>query len=285
MIPPRVSHVEISPFGLEEARQFLAAIKGDRLEALYTVALALGLRQGEALGLRWEDVDLENGNISISHALQRIGGKLTLVEPKSTSSRRTIPLPPFAIVALSTRHTRQAEERLLAGADWQETKFVFTTKTGAPFDPSNVWKYYKRVLGKAGLRDQRLHDLRHCCASLLLVQGVSPRTVMEILGHSQISLTMNTYTHVVPELKRQATDQLDDLLGPLTRVAKATVSTPVGVNSGVIEVDLVADTDLIITKTPALAGVISMSRDGLEPSTIGLKGQWTAVSRHQRRKC
>jgi integrase len=269
--PPRVAHKEISPLSPEEARDFLAAVKGDRLEALYTVALAVGLRKGEALGLQWQDFDHNEGSITVRHALQRIDGNLVLVEPKSATSRRTIPLPPLAAEALVVHWKRQAHERLLAGMAWQENGHIFTTAIGTPLDPSNVTKYFKRVLKKAGIRDQRFHDLRHCCASLLLVQGVSPRTVMEILGHNQISLTMNTYSHVIPELKRQAVAQLESLLAPQENAPQTAVTTPVGVNSGVIEIDLVTESTTIQEDTPAIAGVISMSRDGLEPSTIGLK--------------
>ena len=183
--------------------------------------------------------------------------KLTLVEPKSAKSRRTITLPPFAAEALLGHYKRQAEERAAAGSTWQENGFMFTTTIGTPLDPSNVTKYFKRVLGKTGSRDQRFHDLRHCCASLLIAQGVSMRTVMEILGHSQMSLTMNTYAHVFSESKKQAATQLDDLLGLNARAPKVTDSIPVGVNSGVIEVDLVATDGLPKAKNPTLAGANS----------------------------
>jgi integrase len=273
--PPRIARKEISPFTPEEARDFLIAIRGDRLEALYTVALAVGLRRGEALGLRWEDIDFEKKYITVSHALQRIGGTLRLVEPKSASSRRTIPLPPFAVEAMLAHWKNQVTEKTAAGSNWREHGLVFTTKRGTPLDPDNVTKYFKRVLKKADSRDQRFHDLRHCCASLLVAQAVNPRTVMEILGHSQISLTMNTYAHVFLESKKQALDQLDTVLGLSARVEESadstTDSTPVGVNPGVIEVDLVAGTHHTKVKTPAVAGASDMRPEGFEPSTLGLR--------------
>ena len=210
--PPRAAHFEVRPLDPAQARTFLATVRGDRLEALYTVALALGLRQGEALGLRWDDVDVEAGVLHIRHALQRIDSKLQLVEPKSARSRRTIVLPDVVRDALRAHRVRQAEQRLGVGAEWEETGFVFTTAFGKPLNDSNVTHMFQRHLARAGLPHQRFHDLRHACASLLLAQGVSPRVVMELLGHSQITLTLNTYSHVLPGLQKQAAAQMDPLL-------------------------------------------------------------------------
>ena len=210
--PPRVRRAEIRPFGPEQARTFLVAVRGDRLEALYSVALAVGLRQGETLGLQWSDIDLDHATLTVRHALQWVDGKLVLVEPKSERSRRTVPLPASAVRTLRTHRARQLQERLLAGSRWQETGFVFTTSVGTPCDPHTIRRRYKSALRAAGLPPQRFHDLRHACASFLLAQGVQPRTVMETLGHSQISLTMNTYAHVMPTLQREAADKMDVIL-------------------------------------------------------------------------
>jgi integrase len=196
----------------EEARQFLEAIRGDRLEALYTVALAIGLRPGEALGLRWQDVNLEAGILTVQVALQRVDGVAQLVELKTRRSRRSLALPPFAVAALAAHRARQEEDRRLAGDTWEEYDLVFTTRRGRPLGPRNVIRSYRRMLRRAGISHRRLYDLRHTCASLLLVQGVHPRVVMDILGHSQISLTMNTYSHVIPELQQEAATRIDDLL-------------------------------------------------------------------------
>jgi integrase len=209
---PRVGHYEIHPFTPEEARAFLAAMKGDRLEALYSVALTMGLRQGEALGLCWKEVDLEMGYLRVSKQLQRFGGETRLVEPKTTRSRRTLALPASIARSLREHRDRQLKERRAAGSNWTETGLVFTTVAGKPIDATKISKDFHRHLDRAGIAQRRFHDLRHSCATLLLVQGVSPRVVMEVLGHSQISLTMNTYTHVLPELRRQAADRMDELL-------------------------------------------------------------------------
>jgi integrase len=212
--PPSVPKAKVESLGVEESRRFIEATRGNRLEAFWILALATGLRNGEIRGIRWSDLDLEAEpkTLRVSAALQRIDGKLQLVEPKSNSGYRTIALPTFAVSALAAHRTRQLEQRLKAGSKWQESGYVFTTRRGTPLDSSNVSRYYKRVLEKAGIPAHRFHDLRHTCATLLGLQGADARTIMEILGHSQISLTMNTYTHVLNQQKRAAAEKLNDLL-------------------------------------------------------------------------
>ncbi|ACZ40244.1 tyrosine-type recombinase/integrase [Sphaerobacter thermophilus] len=196
----------------EEARHFLDTVAGHRLEALFTVALAVGLRQGEALGLRWDDVDLEAGTLTVRYALQRSGGALVLVEPKTQRSRRTVALPAVALRALREHRTRQLEERI-AAPYWDDQGFVFTSTIGTAIDARNLTREFHRLRAEAGLPWLRFHDLRHGCASLLMAQGVNPRVVMEILGHSQITLTLGTYSHVAPTLARDAADKIDGILG------------------------------------------------------------------------
>ncbi len=209
---PRVEHKVLRPFTPEEAQKFLEAVKGDRLEALYSVALSLGLRQGEALGLRWDDVDLENGTLSVRYALQRVKGKLELVEPKTQKSRRTIALPAMAVSALTKHKMVQESEREWAADRWQVTGHVFTSTIGTPLDDCNVTHQFHRILKTAGLPRLRFHDLRHTCATLLIAQGVHPRYVMDILGHSQIGLTMNTYGHAYLAIQREAATKMDEIL-------------------------------------------------------------------------
>jgi len=209
---PRVERREVAPLTVGEARKLLNQVESDRIGALYSVALAVGLRKGEALGLRWEDVDLEAGTVRIVAALQRVGGRLQLVEPKSKRSRRTVSVPNSVLESLRRHRTRQLEERVFAGAKWQEHGLVFTTTIGTPIDPRNVTRHFRSVIRKAGLPAKRFHDLRHTCASLLLAQNVHARVVMEMLGHSQIQLTLDTYSHVVPSLQRDAADLMDGIL-------------------------------------------------------------------------
>lgn len=206
---PRVTRAEIQPLTPAQARAFLDGIKGDRLAALYTVAVALGLRQGEALGLRWSDVDLESDRLTVHQALQRIGGVVSFVEPKTGRSRRTIALPSFAVSALRDHRVRQLEERLLAGPHWRESGLVFTTPIGTPLDPSNVTHGFQRRLAQLGLPRQRFHDLRHCAASLMLAQGLTLKDVMEVLGHSQVSLTANLYGHLYAERLQEIAQRMD----------------------------------------------------------------------------
>jgi integrase len=209
---PRIERFDVRMLAPAEAKQLLAAAEDDRLSALYSVALALGLRQGEALGLSWEDVDFEYRRLFVRHGLQRVDGELRLVEPKTRQSRRTVAMPTVVIDALLHHKAGQSQERLLAGTRWRETGLVFTSTIGTPIEVGNLRRSFRRLLDKACLPRMRFHDLRHSCASLLLVQGVSARVVMETLGHANISITMDTYTHVMPELQRQAADAMDRLL-------------------------------------------------------------------------
>ena len=205
---PKAVHHEIRPFGSDEARRFIESVKGQRLEALYLLTTTLGLRRGEVLGLKWQDVDFEEATIHVRASLQRVNGKLELSETKTARSRRPLPLLDFVARALRAHRTRQLQERLVAGSAWHDTGLVFTTRIGTPVDPANLLDDFNRVLAKAELPHIRFHDLRHSAASLLLALNVHPRIVMELLGHSQISLTMDTYSHVVPDVLREAVGKL-----------------------------------------------------------------------------
>lgn len=210
--PPRAERPEVHALSPDEARALLTAVRGDRLEALFSVGLSLGLRLGEALALQWECVDLDKARLSVRATLQRVDGRLRCEAPKSDRSRRTLTLPRFTVAALRDHRRRQLEERLLAGPGWEDTGFVFTTKQGRPLDPCNVSRHRRKLLKAANLPVCRYHDLRHTAATLLLTQGVHPRVVMELLGHSEIGITMNTYTHVIPSLRRAAAEKMDAAL-------------------------------------------------------------------------
>jgi integrase len=214
--PPRVPRRQITPLSPEQARTFLEAIRGDRLDALYLVALGVGLRQGEILGLAWPDLDLAAGTLTVRHALQRVEGKLILVEPKSVTSHRTVALPALVHEALRAHRIRGLQERLGAGTRWHDDPrdLVFVSTVGTPLDGITVTRRFQALLKTAGLPHQRFHDLRHAAASMMLTQGVAARVVMETLGHSQISLTLGTYSHVSPALGRAAAERMNDLLGP-----------------------------------------------------------------------
>jgi integrase len=174
----------------------------------------LGLRQGEVLGLAWRDVDLDQRVLAVRQTLQyRPGEGFHLVPPKTTRSRRIVPLPDAVVEALKLRREQQETDRLAAGTEfWEDWGLVFTTRFGTPLSPRNDYRDFQGLIAAAGLRHVRLHDLRHTAASLMLAQGVSPRVVMEILGHSQISVTMNTYSHVTPASSREAVARVEGLL-------------------------------------------------------------------------
>lgn len=184
---PRIERKPIDPLTPDEARQFLAAIRVHRLEALFTVALVLGLRQGEALGLGWEDINFEAGTLRFHNQLQRIDRQLRLVPPKTAKSRGTLVMPPLIVEALREHEKRQVAERIWAGSEWQQTGLVFSNRMGGPTQARHVIEEFRKALAAAAMRRIRFHDLRHSCATLLLVQGVSPRVVMEVLGHSEIA--------------------------------------------------------------------------------------------------
>ena len=195
---PRAERKEMLSFTPDEARCFLEDVAGHRLEALFSVTLALGLRQGEILGLRWIDIDLENGRLTVRLQLQRNDGKLQLVEPKTAKSARVLMLPQVAVSALAAHKLRQEEERALAGSRWVETGMVFTTGIGTMLDQRSLLRQFYKILETSELPRIRFHDLRHSAATLLLAQGVHPRLVMDLLGHSSIVVTLDTYSHVIP---------------------------------------------------------------------------------------
>ncbi|MBJ7601808.1 MAG: site-specific integrase [Candidatus Dormibacteraeota bacterium] len=176
------------------------------------MALTMGLRQGEALGLRWRDVDLRLGYLRISKQLQRIDGRLQLIDLKTDRSRRTLVMPTSIVNGLREHRARQAEEHRGRGVTVQSEDLIFTHKDGGGLEGTTVTRHFHGHLDRAGLPQRRFHDLRHSCAIRLLVQGVSPRVVMEVLGHSEIGMTMTTYSHVIPELRRDAADRMEGLL-------------------------------------------------------------------------
>ncbi|HXH07021.1 MAG TPA: site-specific integrase [Vicinamibacterales bacterium] len=210
--PPRVPHQVVPTLTPDDARRFLASLEGHRLAPLVAVALACGLRQGEILGLRWQDVDLDRGVLHVRHALERVGPGWRLVEPKSATSRRSLPLPAPLVALLRAHRRRQGEQRLAAGARWGEHGFVFTSRWGAPLDGPRLTATVKQLLARAGLPPLRFHALRHSAASLLLAQGVPARVVAEILGHRDVRLTLNTYTHVVDALRLDAAQRVETVL-------------------------------------------------------------------------
>jgi integrase len=213
---PKKRTAPIVPLDVDEARRLLHEARGDRLYALWAVAIGVGLRKGEALGLGWHAVDLDAGLLRVERTLQRIAGSLRVDEPKTERSRRNVRLPAVCVAALRQHADRQAEERA-AARHWTDTGLVFTTQLGTAIDPRNVNRWLAELCERAGVRAIRPHDLRHTCASLLLAQGVPARVVMDILGHSQIAVTMDIYSHVLPAMQDDAAERMDGALGKYRR--------------------------------------------------------------------
>ncbi|MFF2038994.1 tyrosine-type recombinase/integrase [Kitasatospora sp. NPDC058170] len=208
---PRVEVREMKTWTLDQTVTFLEAARPDPLYTAFVLAITLGLRRGEVLGLRWSDIDLERRTLTVRNQLQRVQKELYA---DSTKNRRTrvIPLPTMCIAPLRWRRLQQAEQQTAAGDGWEESGYVFTTRNGRPVEPRNLSRSFERIGAGGGLPRIRLHDARHGCATILFAAGVAPRVVMEILGHSQIAVTMNVYTHVSEDTRREALGHMDRLL-------------------------------------------------------------------------
>ena len=211
---PRLDESEAQALTVEQARQVLEAARGHRLEVLLVVAVVMGLRRGELIGLQWRDIDLEKGLLQVCRTVVRVPGHgLVVSEPKTASGRRTIKLPAFVIDVLKRHRTEQAEKRLAAGPAWHEQGIVFCNTKGGFFEPAHVQKLLQRLLERAGLVHIRLHDLRHSAATILLSLGVPAHVVKEILGHSDVRITLGIYGHVLPRMHSDAMDIMGDLFG------------------------------------------------------------------------
>jgi integrase len=204
---------EMEVLSPEQSKIFLEAIADDPLEALYMLALTTGMRQGELLGLKWRDIDLDAGWLHIHATVRKLRGNFIFAAPKTKRSRRGVALTALAIEALRHHRNRQTQKRAVVGAAWQENDLVFPDATGRPMDGKYMLKHcFRPLLRRAGLPPIRFHDLRHTAATLLLGQGIHPKVVAEMLGHTTITITLDTYSHVLPEMQREATVKLDRLL-------------------------------------------------------------------------
>lgn len=203
------------PWSVDEARQFLehARTAADPLYPAYVLVLVLGFRRGEVLGLTWENVNLDAGEITVQHQLQRIRRQLVHDETKTEASTATLPLPEICITALQLRRKTQEVAKHAAGELWTDSDFVFTTRYGTAIDPRNFNREFAARSVRAGVRKIRLHDTRHTCGSLLAALDVHPRIAMQILRHSKIAVTMEVYTHVPSEATRKALRKLGKHLG------------------------------------------------------------------------
>ena len=217
--PPRTDKSEMTPLAPFQAKTLLdtARAMDDRWTSLYVLAVTTGLRQGELLGLRWEDVDLESAMVRVRHTLQPPGfpkgAPARLTPPKTRRSLRGVHLPRSAVLSLVRHREIQDAERANANGTWRDRGLVFPNTVGGPMDYTNFApRYWKPLLRRAGLPDVRFHDLRHTCATLLLMKGVHPKIVSEMLGHSSVSITLDVYSHVIPGMGEAAAEAMEDAL-------------------------------------------------------------------------
>lgn len=214
---PRQTKREVPLLDQEQARRFLQAAQGNRLDCIITLALTSAMRLGEILALRWEDVDVEGRVLQVRRTVDYIKGQGWVEgEPKTESGRRKILLTQIAVDALRAHRLAQLEARLKAGEDWKEQGLVFPNRNGGYFRRPRLYAIFKKLLQEAGLPDMRFHDLRHNAATILLGMGVQMKTVQEILGHGSIVTTMNIYGHVLPSAHQEAMEEMDDFFGERT---------------------------------------------------------------------
>jgi len=212
--PPQLRREEIKPLMVEQVKLLLEAVGRDRFEALYVIAVSAGLRQGELLGLRWEDVNLERKTLQVRRTL--LGSKKgnpVFGVPKTAKGKRSVRLTDMAVQALQRHRELQIEERQRLDGLWQEHDLVFTTQIGTPVNRHNlINRSFKPLLKRVGLPEGRFHDLRHTCATLMLCAGVHPKVVQELLGHASVTITLDTYSHVVPDMQGEAAGKMNSML-------------------------------------------------------------------------
>jgi integrase len=207
--PPKISKEEISPLSPEQARKLLHAAADDRLGALYVLAVHTGLRQGELLSLKWEDIDLESSVLRVRRTLS--SGEFTA--PKTAKSRRSVRLSATAVEALKRHSARQADEMTRVRDLYRDQGLVFASEIGTPLNRHNVSRRsFKPLLKRAGLPEIRFHDLRHTAATLLLSKNVNPKVVSEMLGHSTVAVTLDVYSHLLPIMQESAATAMEDAL-------------------------------------------------------------------------
>jgi integrase len=212
--PPRKPRREMAVYDEDQARKLIATASGDRFEALCVLVLATGMREGELLALRWSEVNLEKATVTVLATLQQYPGQRpSREETKTTHSTRVIALPQTVVRALLQHHQAQQEEQARLGAAWNANDLVFPNTIGNPMHASSFrTRWWRALVTKAGLPYIRFHDLRHTAATLLLGRGVPVKVVSEMLGHANVSITLNMYGHVLPHMQHQAAQTMDVIL-------------------------------------------------------------------------
>lgn len=216
--PPRPERKQSDMWDAETIDRFLGVADDSRFRDIYHLAVQTGMRRSELVGLKWENVDLVNARISVVSTLQRIPGhSLVTGQPKTSRSRRSLPLASEAVELLHGVRGTQIEQRLDAGGLWEHTGYVFTQVSGKPVEPDKVSLEFARIVREARLPHLTLHGLRHAHATLALTAGINPKTVAERLGHASVVITLDTYSHVLPSLQEEAAQAVQDLLSEARR--------------------------------------------------------------------
>lgn len=210
--PPKMVRPEGRTLTREQAQQLLETLKDHRHESLYLLMLSTGMRRGEALGLRWEDLNLENGVVRIKRNLKREGGRIVTADTKTLKSRRAVNIPTPVLDALERNRELQDVEKAELGEAWVESGFIFTTSIGTPIDPRNLYREFSQICERAGLGHWHPHELRHSAASLMLASGVKLQVVSEVLGHASIRMTADVYGHILDPDRQQAAAAMSQVL-------------------------------------------------------------------------
>jgi integrase len=212
--PPHVRRIAMQTWSEDDVTCFLEAATDSPYYVLFYTALFTGMRRSELLALRWQDVDLVISQVYVSRSLHVLkGGKVIFTSPKTASGRRTIALPPSALLVLKEHYERRKLERAMLGIPLKDDDLVFSDIKGKPLLPNTISHAWIKLVRRTGLKPIRLHDARHTHASLMLKQGIHPKIVQERLGHSSIQTTIDTYSHVAPGLQQAAAELFDQAFG------------------------------------------------------------------------
>jgi integrase len=210
--PPKVVTPEMQVWSPTQLRTFLNHVRDDRLYAAWMLFATTGMRRGEVAGLRWVDVDLAAGRVTPRKPRVEVNYKVHVSEPKTAKGKRSLALDPATAAALREHRAHQAEERLIVGPGWQDSGLVFTWGDGRPLHPERFSRWFERLAREASLPKIRLHDVRHSYATAALAAGVPAKVVSERLGHANIAITMDTYSHVLPGMDERAANVVARLI-------------------------------------------------------------------------
>lgn len=205
--PPRSESKDINTWNIEQASSFLEHTKGEFFHIAYVIAIYTGMRKGEILGLRWKDIDMEASRLSIRQTIYRTRVGLIFQEPKTKSSKRVVALPDIVIQSLKKQKHEQNKWKIQLGPAFLDHDLVVTNYEGKPVDPRNLTRHFTKMIKECELPKIRFHDLRHTHATIMLQLGEHPKVVSERLGHSRVAITMDTYSHVTPDMQKEASDK------------------------------------------------------------------------------